>query len=276
MGSTGRSAVRTVLAAIFCAMAMPSTIAAQAEPGAAQQLASPRESPKVEAVLWTRRSDRYTLQVIFPLPPTATRIVPLKNAPPVDVWLLKADGTVIPVTREPPLANTLEVGFSVSLAAGETAVAAALRIDDQYFIEALQPLATGTRASLEATAAQPNTAVGYYTSMSDNLEDWLVELDLARNGIATYTLSRPRRGGSREVDTAWGQWKVEAGLLTVSLEGGHAGKTVTYKLDPCLSYVLNTTVQCGEGLDLVATPMPEPFSRPLWSSVKVAGTRASN
>lgn len=97
--------------------------------------------------MWTRRSDRYTLQVIFPLPPTATRIWPQKEITPVEVWLLKADGTVIPVTREAPLANTLEVGFSVPLAAGEAAVAAALKIDDQYFIEALQPLVTRARSS---------------------------------------------------------------------------------------------------------------------------------
>lgn len=148
MEPAGRSVVRTVLAAVLLATVTHSTTAAQAEPGAAQQLTSPLQSPKVQAVLWTRRSDRYTLQVIFPLPATATRILPQKQVTPVEVWLLKADGTVIPVNRAAPLANTLEVGFSVPLAAGEAAVAVALKIDDQYFIEALQPLVTKPTASV--------------------------------------------------------------------------------------------------------------------------------
>lgn len=63
----------------------------------------------------------------------------------VDTWLLKADGTqILPTTyscamtiasREP-----VRISYRFSIAAGEHAVAAAIRIDDDYFIEKLQPL----------------------------------------------------------------------------------------------------------------------------------------
>jgi hypothetical protein len=63
----------------------------------------------------------------------------------VALWLLKADGTAIPTTREPSpglqqKVNTAEVAFSVSLRAGEEAVAVVLRIDEEYFVEPLQSL----------------------------------------------------------------------------------------------------------------------------------------
>jgi hypothetical protein len=109
-------------------------------------------SSKVAAALWTRRADRYTFQVVFP---REGRMLPmvdgrrpagsLPQGPSVTLWLLRADGTAIPLKKEPSLGaqqgvNTTEVAYSVPLAAGEEAVAAALRIDDEYFVESLQPL----------------------------------------------------------------------------------------------------------------------------------------
>lgn len=116
----------------------------------ALQLTTPTKTNKVAAVLWTRRADRYTLQVVFP---RETRIVILgdgrmadtarQHNPTVALWLLRADGTVIPARSATPLKTrsgqpAAEVAYSVSLPDGEQAVAAAIRIDDEYFIEPLR------------------------------------------------------------------------------------------------------------------------------------------
>ena len=127
---------------IFCVSLRPTATAADATPGAAQQLVAPRGSSKVAAVLWTRRSDRYTLQVVFP---RISGIQPVGANPSVTLWLLKADGTVISTQTEPALGlsqkvHPNEIAYSVSLAAGGLATAAALRIDEEFFIEALRPL----------------------------------------------------------------------------------------------------------------------------------------
>lgn len=111
----------------------------------AHQLRTPVVSGKVEAVLWTRRADGYTLQVVFPRPTVGIRIEPRNRETSVTLWLLRADGTVIPASTGPaqPSKKGLprsDLTYSVSMADGGAAVAAAIRIDDAYFIEALPPL----------------------------------------------------------------------------------------------------------------------------------------
>jgi hypothetical protein len=120
----------------------PASTAGEATPLHAQQLFAPRKSSKVAAVIWTRRSDRYTLQVVFP---RTSRITPIKQDTSVTLWLLGPNGTVIPAISERPLGpdqgvHLNEVAFRVSLQSGDEAVAAALKIDDEYFVEALRPL----------------------------------------------------------------------------------------------------------------------------------------
>jgi len=112
----------------------------------AHQLRTPVASGKVEAVLWTRRAGGYTLQFVFPRPSVGMRIEPQSRETSVTLWLLRADGTAIPVSASPAQAPRKgqprsDLTFPVSIADGESAVAAAIRIDDAYFIEALQPLA---------------------------------------------------------------------------------------------------------------------------------------
>jgi hypothetical protein len=97
-------------------------------------------SSKVAAVLWTRRPDRYTLQVVFP---KASGVPDGRPRPAVTFWLLAADGTTIPVTKvTPPKPPRLpdEVAFSIPLDSGRSAVAIALKVDDEYFIEHLELL----------------------------------------------------------------------------------------------------------------------------------------
>lgn len=111
-----------------------------------QELTAAKASAKVATVLWTRRSDRYTLQVVFPKESPASFFVPAGVAPTVRVWLLSADGSAIPVARNPPengnemSSRPGEITYAVSRAAGQKAVAAALRIDDEYFIDAISPI----------------------------------------------------------------------------------------------------------------------------------------
>jgi hypothetical protein len=133
---------------LFCATAASSPTRAADSPGiTAQQLNSPIASKKVAGVLWTRRTDHYTLQVIFP---RTGRVVAYVDGhkpqnPAVTLWLLSADGAAISTVREPPHAATKsvlpdEAEFSVSLSGGEEAVAAVLRVDDEYFVESLRSL----------------------------------------------------------------------------------------------------------------------------------------
>ncbi len=60
----------------------------------------------------------------------------------VEAWLLKGDGTqILPVAyRCIPDSAAIEVSYGFSIADSTQAVAAAIRIDDDYFIEKLQPL----------------------------------------------------------------------------------------------------------------------------------------
>jgi hypothetical protein len=65
--------------------------------------------------------------------------------PAVTLWLLGADGAAISTVREPPHPATKgalpdEAEFSVSLSGGEEAIAAVLRIDDEYFVDSLRSL----------------------------------------------------------------------------------------------------------------------------------------
>lgn len=73
---------------------------------------------------------------------------PRLKDPRVDVWLLKADGTqILPATYSCDLRRPgpdmsrphLEVSYEFPLAGADHAVAAAIRIEDRYFIQKLQP-----------------------------------------------------------------------------------------------------------------------------------------
>jgi hypothetical protein len=139
-------------ALFLCAAVHPPSLAAGAAEVVAQQLNGPKVSKKVSAVLWTRRPDRYTLQVVFP---REGRILPLVDGrklvgpatqnPAITLWLLRADGTAISATKETTLREKqgfipIEVAYSVPLTVGDQAVAAAIRIDDEYYIEPLENL----------------------------------------------------------------------------------------------------------------------------------------
>jgi hypothetical protein len=134
--------------ALACCMATtPRATAQERTSVVAQDLNSARASGKLAAVLWTRRADVCTLQLVINwrgsmLPVTAKR----PSLPQIQVWLLKADGSTVPWSRViyPDMknvsvrTNAVDLMYRYPLSASQDAVAAAIMIDDQYFIEQLK------------------------------------------------------------------------------------------------------------------------------------------
>jgi hypothetical protein len=118
----------------------------------AKDLNAARTPGKIAAVIWTVRTDHCTLQVVFP---NAGRIAQAmrddpklkQQRPSVQVWLLKADGSLIePTQRAEPGRKDIrqpygvEVLFAFPLSADKEAIAAAIRVDDAFYIEPLSSL----------------------------------------------------------------------------------------------------------------------------------------
>jgi hypothetical protein len=147
------------------AVAVPPFTVAQEHPVVAEELVKLRASGKVLTALWTARKDVYTLQLVLPVSVTAppgpvgmhatrqvTAVPPRPQAQPahVQVWLLRPDGTqILPLRQssppEParltcPRCISYEVSYTFPLAAGREAVAAAVMINDDFYIDRLTPL----------------------------------------------------------------------------------------------------------------------------------------
>jgi hypothetical protein len=117
----------------------------------AKDLNAARTPGKVAAVIWTVRADHCTLQVVFP---NAGRIAQAmqddpklkQQRPIVQVWLLKADGSLIAPTQRVESKKGMrqpygvEVLFAFPLSADKESVAAAIRVDDAFYIEPLSSL----------------------------------------------------------------------------------------------------------------------------------------
>jgi hypothetical protein len=146
------SRLLVIAAVLWCATAAPGLMAAD-EPGLSQDLGKLRVPDKVDAVLWTRRNDTYTLQVVFPRYSALGYFMKnqpgmLAPVPRVQVWLLRSNGTVIGWKRQsmPGGQSTpVEINYSYSIEAAREAVAIAIMVDDVYRIE---PLVAAPPASL--------------------------------------------------------------------------------------------------------------------------------
>jgi hypothetical protein len=138
---------------VFGIAASSPSAAVDAEPQVlAKDLNAARTPGKVAAVIWTVRVDHCTLQVVFPNAGRIARAMrddpKLKQQRPlVQVWLLKADGSLIaPTQRAEPGKKDIrqpygvEVLFAFPLSADKEAVAAAIRVDDAFYIEPLSSL----------------------------------------------------------------------------------------------------------------------------------------
>jgi len=138
------------LAALCCCPVSYSQAPVAQDSVVARDLKKLRVPGKVAAVLWTRRNDRFTLQVV---PPGGSRIGYVAKPDPkaqsfadrIQVWLLRADGTMImPAGFATPGANPgknlppVEVLYAFPLSANKEAVAVAMKVDDQFYIEELE------------------------------------------------------------------------------------------------------------------------------------------
>ena len=130
--------------------ALAGEAAAQSKPVLVQNLS--------DRVLWTRRLDRYTLQILAPwrrVPATsgtvqkspATRRFELPN---IEAWLLKKDGAAIPAFQrwQTPAASAYPVGseeprgevlFAYALSEGPEAVAVVVCTDGDCLVRKITP-----------------------------------------------------------------------------------------------------------------------------------------
>jgi hypothetical protein len=131
---------------LLCGSAASSVHAAEPLRVVAQDLNKARESGRLGAVLWTRRADVCTLQLVINWPPPlASKSKPMP-LPRIQVWLLKPDGSTIPwLQMIPPnmkgagfRQTTVELMYRYPLSASQDATAAAIMVDDQYYIEQLK------------------------------------------------------------------------------------------------------------------------------------------
>jgi hypothetical protein len=151
------------IALIVFAGMLPGAATAAETQVVARDLQKLRIPGKVAAVVWTRRNDSCTLQVVLQMPvefqhaakraaslAAAGAGVPLATPrlPQVQVWMLKADGTVVsrnaglpayPAAVKDSDGVPLEVKYSYPVSAAQEAVAVAIVVDGVYYIEQLQP-----------------------------------------------------------------------------------------------------------------------------------------
>jgi hypothetical protein len=114
----------------------------------AQDLKQLRAPGKVDAALWTRRADNCTLQIVMSRKAAAPQATP-NQAPAVQAWLVRADGSYIPSLSRADLPlrkdGTLcsrcparEVMFTYPPSAVTDAVAVSISVDGAYYSQALQ------------------------------------------------------------------------------------------------------------------------------------------
>jgi hypothetical protein len=131
--------------------------------------------------------------------------------------------------------------------------------------------------AIAAEETPPQLSMGHYISYMGFEPEWSIELYLANDGGATYTIFTREAGASastKKSESFRGRWNRKADVLTVSLSEGVADRTVEYKIASCLSYVSNTSVYCSPGLEPVEATMTAPFSQQFWHVVMPGGPRS--
>lgn len=161
--SSGRSPVNRfahiVAAASLASVALcHAASAAEPRPVLAQDLSELTVAGKVSAVLWTRRPDSWTVQVVLPrhrpiaaasrvAQPASPATTPPEKPPRIEVWLLRADGSRIAAAyrwETPQPKDCLrcigsDVLYAFRLAEGDGAASVAISVDDEYRSQRLRP-----------------------------------------------------------------------------------------------------------------------------------------
>ena len=158
MERTARIVTAACLALLFCGIFTAQPAAAEETAVVAQDLVKLRVPGKVAAVLWTRRKEHFTLQVLLDdesrpgRRPAANR--PVEN---VQIWLLDKNGMqMTPDGRiETPRCSKAglrcmgyEVQYSYPAFAGDEAVVVVLRLGEEVLIEKLSPSPTERRQAI--------------------------------------------------------------------------------------------------------------------------------
>lgn len=125
----------------------------------AQDLKNLRVPEKVAAVLWTRRREHFTLQILYKDSVQSARIratgreaAPQPALKPEDtqVWLLRADGTHVSPTDRRETQKCREAGlrcigyevqYSFPLSAARDAVAVVMQVDGKFLVDKLERFA---------------------------------------------------------------------------------------------------------------------------------------
>lgn len=132
---------------LLCCSGIASSARAQEQiPVIAQDLNKARASGKLGAVLWTRRADVCTLQLVIKVPNVLSSGGRPVSLPRIQVWLLKPDGSTVPWSQviNPDKSKiggrtiALDMMYRYPLSASQDAVAAAIMVDDQYYVEPLK------------------------------------------------------------------------------------------------------------------------------------------
>ena len=147
------------VALVWCASSSAQHVTEANSAIVAQNLTRLEATGKVMAALWTLRNDSCTLQLVLPwgMAPVDRKapLQPMRLAgtaatlPEVKVWLLTANGAQITATRvsrpdrEKFTLRTIAAEYSYSFPrwVNGQAVAVAISIGDDYYVEKLQPLA---------------------------------------------------------------------------------------------------------------------------------------
>lgn len=149
--------MKTAAAFLIILLVCPIGHAADAAPVLAQDLDQLIVTGKVSNVLWTRRVDSCTVQVLLPrnVPSRrASRVRQRPSYPRIAVWLLRSDGSRIEPTGrwqsplEPPdcvRCLGAEVQYSFPLSAAGEASAVAIGVDDEYRTQRLRTFEAATR-----------------------------------------------------------------------------------------------------------------------------------
>lgn len=156
------SLTRCLALLVLCASTTPAFVA-QPVQVLTQDLPRLRVAGKVSAVMWTRRDDAFTLQVVLEMPTefkiasktmavdrAAGRqvVLPSPPLPRVQAWVLRADGTSIPRAPGSPafppvvLASDgipLEMKYSFPVSAAQDAMVVVIMVDGAYYVEQLRP-----------------------------------------------------------------------------------------------------------------------------------------
>ena len=150
MERTARISISACIALLLCGIGNAVPAAASETAVVAQDLTTLRVPGKVSAVLWTRRKEQFTLQVLLQDERRSGRIPASdRSVDEVQIWLLDGKGAqIVPLDRletprcsQRPRCLGYEVQYAYPSFTGDEAVAVVLLLGETVLIEKLRRFA---------------------------------------------------------------------------------------------------------------------------------------